>query len=106
MCQQSLPFSRRRRPDYDRRAVLDACTSCDPEVLAKVDELEDFLDNLEPIPVRVDHTPHSHMMKSAIRDKVAEFSPDLSECRSKIICRQDRWHTSSSVQKSSKRAVE
>lgn len=51
---------------YDRRGVLDACTSSDPDVMLKVAQLKQHILDVPPMPVRVDPTSHEHLIADYI----------------------------------------
>ena len=66
-------MARRRRQVYDRRAVYEACTSTDPEVLEQVAGLDAYLLAMPPVPLCVEPTTHRHLIGQYLIDGLVQF---------------------------------
>ena len=73
----SLPAESRRRPEYDRLAVLSAIEATDADTLTKAMDLEKYFDDMPPISVDVDPSSHSYLVDCYKLEGVAASLPPL-----------------------------
>ena len=67
--------SRRRKPEYDRKAVRDAKGSTDPDVMEQVRGLEQHLQSFGEVPLVVEPSSHRHLLAEHTLVGLRHFFP-------------------------------